>query len=203
MIIGLSGYARAGKSEAANALREDGWEVRAYADKLREFLYVLNPMVHRIMEHDKFYNAVFVPSRRLQEVIDEHGWDGYKKTYYSEEIRRLIQTLGTDCGRNMLGENVWVDATLEPYIISPYREQWVIQDVRFPNEADAILDLGGKIIRINKPGVGPVNDHPSETALDDWQFDHLIENNGTVEQLHNSIRRLSRLYDGKPRVAGS
>jgi dephospho-CoA kinase len=45
MIVGISGYARSGKDEAAKALVEMGFERRAFADKLREFLLALNPMV--------------------------------------------------------------------------------------------------------------------------------------------------------------
>lgn len=198
MIIGLSGYARVGKTEAAIALGMDGWRVKAFSETLREFLYTLNPIVNRLIEPDKIYNAVYVPPRRLQDVINQHGWDGYKKTPYNDEIRRLIQTLGTDCGRAILGESVWVNATMDSYDdmgkfdFSNWKRiethNWVIHDVRFPNEAQAIIDRGGKIIRINKPGVGPVNDHESETALDNWPWDSVIHNDGSIDDLHRKIR---------------
>lgn len=177
MIIGLAGYARAGKSEAANALREDGWKVVAFADKLREFLYMLNPIV-------KGTHHIYSDVRA---VIDRYGWDGYKETPYGTNIRQLIQTLGTECGRDLLGENVWVDATLKP-ILSDSGD-WVIQDVRFPNEAERIEALGGKVIRISKPGVGPLNAHSSETALNSHSFLDLA-NDGTIEDLHWKMRKL-------------
>ncbi len=188
MIVGLSGYARAGKSEAASALVQDGWELVAFADKLREFLYILNPIVEGRMWIS------------LQEVIDSHGWEGYKDTELSDEIRRLIQTVGTNCGRDLLGDNVWVDATLKSYdgmgksdLIYWKRKEranWIVHDVRFPNEAEAIKNRGGKIIRISRPGVGPVNGHISETALDDYPWDHVIENDSTVESLHHKVRSI-------------
>lgn len=179
MIIGFSGYARAGKSESALALKELGWGVTAFADKLREFLYTLNPMV--LPKYERAFEAFFAPAS-LQKVIDTYGWDGYKDTPYNPEIRRLIQTLGTDCGRGLLGENVWVNATINRIKVDSSRKNWVIQDVRFPNEAKAIQILGGRIIRVNREGVGPVNDHPSETALDDWDFDAIITNT-TLDKL--------------------
>lgn len=184
MIIGFSGYARAGKSESALALQELGWGVTAFADKLREFLYTLNPLVQPGTQ--AAFGTHYRPGR-LKNIIDTYGWDGYKKTPYNDEIRRLIQTLGTDCGRDLLGENVWVNATINKIRLDSSRKNWVIQDVRFPNEAKAIQILGGKIIRVNREGVGPVNDHPSETALDDWDFDAIITNT-TLEKLHRKAR---------------
>lgn len=184
MIIGLAGYARVGKNEAARGLEPLGWEVHAFADKLRQYLYTLNPMVGI-----SFYGDVVT----LQAVIDAHGWDGYKETEYNDEIRRLIQTNGTDCGRNLISQDIWVDATLRGYGLNKWHygelidANWVIPDVRFPNELDAIHSLGGKVIRISKPGVGPLNDHQSETALDDYRLTDLA-NDGTIEDLHWKIR---------------
>lgn len=173
MIVGLSGYARVGKNEAARGLDVLGFETVAFADKLREFLYALNPYVRAGV--------------RLQEVIEAHGWDGYKETNYGSEIRGLLQRLGTDCGRNLISDTIWIDATLDKVGDSNV----VVADNRFPNEARAIKKRGGLVIRIEKPGVGPVNDHPSETALDNFEeFDHIIHNDGSINELHDKIRRV-------------
>jgi hypothetical protein len=53
--------------------------------------------------------------------------------------------------------------------------------VRFPNEAGN-QDRGGLLSAL-PARVYPANDHPSETALDDWAFDVVIDNNGTIEEL--------------------
>lgn len=182
MIIGLSGYARAGKSESGKGLEAKGWKVYAFADKLREALYALNPIV---VGREQAFELEWPRHANLRDVIDEHGWDGYKSTIYNDEIRRLIQTMGTDVGRNLIGENIWVDATLKGY---QSWQNWVIADVRFPNEADAIRRKGGRIIRINKPGLGPLNDHPSETSLDDYRFDAVLTNRGDIGMLHRKIQ---------------
>lgn len=179
MIIGLCGYARAGKDEAAKALVEIGFERVAFADKLRDFLYVLNPLVSGTTEMPVW----------LDYVIDRYGWDGYKETPWGQNIRELLQRLGTECGRELIGDNVWVDAALNK--CSPF-DNYVVTDCRFPNEAQAIKDRGGVIVRIKRPGVGPANSHASETSLDDWPFDAYVNNDSTIDQLHRMMYELAR-----------
>ena len=79
---------------------------------------------------------------------------------------------------------------------------WIITDVRFPNEAKAIKDKGGIVIRVNRTyytedkkyiiGYDPFETHPSETALDDYDgFDYVIENDGTVQDLIDKVKSLN------------
>ncbi len=63
----------------------------------------------------------------------------------------------------------------------------VITDVRFPNEYNAIKYRNGHVWRVNKLNHKPANDHPSEIALDDFEFDWSIPNYGTIEDLHAVI----------------
>lgn len=179
MIIGLSGYARSGKDESAKALAELGYKRVAFADKLRDFLLALNPIVD--------WKDRKTPVR-VRGVIDSYGWDGYKESPWGTEIRELLQRLGTECGRQIISDTVWIDAAL-----NGVDGDICVTDCRFPNEAQAIVDRGGIIVRVNRPGVGPANDHPSETALDDWPWDYVVENNGTIEELHQKVRRVGRL----------
>lgn len=188
MIIGFAGHATAGKSEAANALVPDFKKI-AFADKLREFLYTLDPIV--IPGQQAAFSFKYGPSK-LRSVIDQFGWDGYKTSPYADSVRQMIQTVGTECGRGILGEDVWVNATLNPIMTDSSVRDWAIHDVRFPNEAKAIKEADGYIIRINKPGVGPLNNHPSETSLNDWPFDHVINNDEGVDTLHYLVRRYVR-----------
>jgi hypothetical protein len=94
-------------------------------------------------------------------------------------VRDMLQKLGTDAIRDGLHPDAWVNA-----LMADYRWQnWVITDCRFPNEAKAVRDNGGVVIRIERPGVGPVNSHPSETALDNWDFDYKIMNGSDLVAL--------------------
>lgn len=193
MIVGLSGYARSGKDTFADILVEEyGFTRIAFADTMRNFLYVLNPMVKP--RYERSFSAL-VPDQRLQDVIDRFTWDGYKATPYGKEIRELMQRLGTECGRAMISDTVWIDAALKGI-----SGNVVVTDVRFPNEAYAIEETyDGRVLRINRPGVGPANDHPSETSLDDHDFYQVIENDGTLEDFADKVRKFiaDERYDGR------
>ena len=67
---------------------------------------------------------------------------------------------------------------------------WIITDTRFPNEAQAIKDAGGIVIRVDRPGVKAVNAHPSETGLDDWAFDHKIWNGSDITALAFTVENI-------------
>lgn len=174
-LLGFSGYARAGKDTAVLSLAPLGYQRVAFADPMREFLYRLNPAV-----------GVEFPNQplRLQKIIDEVGWDGYKAHPMGGEIRELMQRLGTECGRELMGENIWVNTALDNLNFDGY---YAVADCRFPNEAQAIKERNGKVIRIIRPGVGPANSHASETSLDDWRFDAVIDNDGTVADLRTKL----------------
>ncbi len=180
-IIGLSGYARSGKDAAAEALKSLGFSRLAFADKLREFALTLDPVI--IMNKSIANNV----GMRLSEIIDEYGWDGYKDTIWSDDIRKTLQLIGTECGRRLIHDDVWIHATFNDL---DYNGLYVVADVRFVNEAEYIRLNGGRIVRIVRDGVGPVNNHPSETALDNYRFDALIHNEGTLEEFQNTVREV-------------
>lgn len=187
-VIGLSGYARSGKDEAAKILvNEYGFKRVAFADKLREVLYALDPIV--TLGYVNFGGKMFhVDSLELwtvQKVINEFGWDGYKETEHGTEIRRLLQRLGTEAGRQTLWDSIWVDAALNGH--NP-NDRIVVTDCRFPNEAQAIKDMGGNIWRVTRRNNLPANSHASETSLDDWPWDEEIENFGSLEHFHELVR---------------
>lgn len=192
-IIAFSGYARAGKDEAAKVLVEEfGFKRVGFADKLRDVLYALNPLVS--IEASTFGQLPTVDDLEIvyvQDIIDDVGWDGYKETIYGPEIRRLLQRLGTEAGRQTLWDSIWVDAALTGH---PEDARLVVTDCRFPNEAQAIKERGGLVVRINRGGVGPATGtdgkvHASETSLDDWKFDYTINNDFMViDDYHQHIR---------------
>lgn len=175
-LVALSGYATAGKDAAAAALIADGWRRLSFADVLRSFLYAQNPVVLTGRLWWKRYE-------HLTDVIDRIGWDEAKRRYPS--VRALQQRTGTDAGRAILGDSVWVDAafgTMTP------TDRVVVTDVRFPSELEAVRSRGGVVVRIDRPGVGPVNAHESETALDSAAFDAYVLNDGSLLDLHAAIR---------------
>jgi hypothetical protein len=183
-IIGLSGYAGSGKDEAARALIARGWLRVAFADPLRECLLALNPIIAE--SHPSAAGPY-----RLRECVERHGWQVAKQ--YSE-VRQLLQRMGTEVGREIIDNNLWlniaartIDASSVPGV--------VITDVRFSNEARFIHERGGLIVRISRPGIVAPNGHISEAMP--FEPDAVIQNSGTIEQLH--ARMLGIIADRWPR----
>jgi dephospho-CoA kinase len=173
MIIGLSGYAQTGKDTVAKHLIDSyGYRRVAFADPIREALYRLNPLV----EVGEF-NSV-----HLKSAVDGMGWEEVKKI--SPETRRLLQVLGTEVGRQMFGEDFWVNQSIRS--VGKF-DKVVFTDVRYPNEYKSIKQRDGVIIRVVKPGTKAVNSHSSESALDSFVFDFTIENDGSLEELNKKI----------------
>lgn len=176
-IIGLSGYARSGKDTVGSMLTGlYGYHPESFASTLKAALYLLNPMI-------PFDGTV-------RALVDHVGWDEAKTRYPESDlgIRALLQRIGTEVGRDLFGEDFWVEQTFKR--IDAQDQRTVITDVRFINEAMAIKDRGGLVVRIERPGVEAANDHPSETALDDWNFDHTIFNDRGLTDLQGEIMLL-------------
>lgn len=173
-LIGLSGYARSGKDTVADFLcRMHAFDKMAFADPMREALLTLNPNID--------LNGYRVT---LQQAVDAVGWEGIKPL--SNEMRPLLQRFGTEVCRHMFGQDIWVNTTMRR--IKP-NQKVVIADVRFENEADAIRKAGGVVWRIERPGIDPANAHASEHALDDYEFDLVIWNNGTLNDLKAKVEQ--------------
>lgn len=172
LILGLSGYAGSGKDTVAGILyRLWRYQRLAFADTVREAVYRLNPIV---MNHNK--DIV-----RVREYVDGLGWDEAKQ---HPEVRRLLQVFGTEVGRALIGEDVWVNLTLAQVVLP---NRYVITDVRFPNEAYAVRECGGALLRVERPEVNAVNDHISDNALDDFDFDGYILNDGSLADLEATV----------------
>jgi hypothetical protein len=99
--------------------------------------------------------------------------------------------LRTDALRDGLHPNTWVNA-----LMSEYKPElnWIITDCRFINEANAVKKENGIIVRVNRPGIVPVNSHPSETGLDGYEFDHIIDNYGNFNDLILKVQELLTKY---------
>jgi hypothetical protein len=176
--IGLIGYSQAGKDTVASILVEKyGYTRIAFADKIREFLYDLNPMV------------ACSPTGYLQDLINLVGWDDAKQ---EPQVRKLLQNLG-NAARKTIDENVWVTLALGNIDTN---QRVVITDVRFENEAMMIKLMGGQLWRVKRIGVGPVNDHVSESELEGYKVNQIFVNNGTLKDLELLVT--TRMRDAFP-----
>lgn len=172
-LVGLVGYADVGKDSVAAVLDQHyGFRRRALADKVREALLALNPTI----EYEGACGSC-VHTLPLADLVDQEGWEGAKRR---DEVRELLQRMGTEVGRNMFGQDVWIDLLEKEGLPS----RTVITDIRFHNELDWVKAKGGSIWRILRPGFGPVNDHLSESCLDDCPpCDLRIKNDGSIADL--------------------
>lgn len=160
MLIGISGKIGSGKDTLGGCLALYGYQNRKFASKLKQICSLLSGLPYEYFEKQDL-----------------------KDTYISAfEItcREMLQQFGTDVCRNWKSD-IWVQALFADYRMI---DNWVITDVRFPNEADAIRHEGGVMIRLNalyaKKSV-----HLSETALDDYpRFDIIVDmNNYTLDEM--------------------
>lgn len=111
-----------------------------------------------------------------KEAREKHLNDG--TIYLKSEVltpRKLLQLMGTEAGRDILHPNLWVNALMADYdytqIYTGHGDHivelpnWIVTDVRFPNEAKAIEDTTGIIIRVNRP-----NPHRTCLNCNHWWF---------------------------------
>jgi dephospho-CoA kinase len=176
MIIGLTGYAQSGKDTVAKVLTDNyGFERVAFADKIREYLYEMNPMVDNI-----HFEPIF-----LKEIVDRDGWDSAKS---SPHIRRTLQNAGV-AARKTFGESFWVHEAMKTMLNNVKPDvNYVITDVRFLNEADMIRANQGQIWRVKRIGIEAVNGHVSEHEMDNYPVHQTFTNNGTLEDLETMIK---------------
>lgn len=103
-------------------------------------------------------------------------------------LRYLLETLGTEWGRNMVSNNLWTTiATLR------YRDSkvgMVVKDVRFKNEQDWLDSMGGTLIHILRPryfNSDATEGHPSNVPLEIRENDKVIVNDSSLDALRVSV----------------
>lgn len=179
-LVGLIGKKRAGKDTFAKGLLERGFERFAFADPLKEAALSLDPLIGRVPLPG---TLAPIEDVRLSAYVEAVGWEAAKEV---PEIRRTLQRFGV--GIRALDEGFWVrplgralEASSAPLVVT---------DVRFPNEADEIRRLGGRLVRIIRPGQESTDAHESETALDGYEADLDVLNVGDAEALIRTARAL-------------
>jgi len=159
-LVGLTGRKGSGKDTAAKALLDKGYQNVKFAGALKDMLRCLltyqgadEALIERMVEGDLKEE----PTTYLQGRTPRHA----------------MQTLGTEWGRDMIGDNLWVDAAMNRAKLG----DTVITDVRFPNECQAVKDNGGMVFLIVPGNHGDSSDmHPSEAMIDELTVDREIVN---------------------------
>jgi hypothetical protein len=159
MLIGIAGPKRSGKTTLAEGLcKVFSLEHHSFAGPIRAF-------VANILG----YTLEGLELRKEEPVV----WlDG-------KTPRQLMQTVGTEWGRVTVHDDLWVRSLLARVPA----EGAVISDVRFPNEAEAILAAGGIVIQLSRPGTGEGDGHASEVPLPASCVTQAWKNNSTEHDL--------------------
>mgnify|MGYP002518035595 CR=1 FL=1 len=179
MIIAICGHKFSGKSTVARLLSEaTGYEVVSFADKLKDVCCVLSGCTREDLENYDFKENKLVP-----EYLKPYCLNAQKPTF-----RAFLQHFGTDIMRSF-NDNIWIDSTL-----GNDSKNVIVSDVRFPNEAKAIKDRGGLIIKVIRDSVVASDKHQSETHIDDIQEDCTLFNNTTLEELAENVEILAIIW---------
>ena len=172
MIIGFSGRAGAGKSTAAEHFEGRGFTRDAYAKTMKEAVSIMFGIPLEILQADIVTKSQIDP-------------------YWGMTYRQILQLFGTEACRNVFGVDIWERILWRRYSDNSVPRDIVIDDVRFENEAEAIITRGGFVIEILRDG-GITDSHTSENGLPKELIWASIENNGTKEELYFKLKVLYR-----------
>ena len=177
MLIGLAGPKRSGKTLAAEYLAEVyGFHHDSFAAPLRRFACDVLGLTPAELEAIKESPVAW---------LDDSS-DGRPQV----TPRRFLQLVGTEFGRNLIHPHLWVRACLRRV---EGQANVVISDCRFGNEARAIRERGGIVVRLN--GRGELADkHISEVPLHASLVDFEVDNSGDVRWLHEQLNTLIDRY---------
>lgn len=208
---------------AISRVTKHNWQIKKFADKLKDIVCIILGCTREQLEDTNFKEKELGEEWAIWKVLLKNGsrfgglyldkktakytsqFSSLQPTEVVKEIltpRKILQLLGTECGREIIHPKIWVNALFTDY--KPSIDHWIITDVRFPNEIDAIRERGGIIIRVNRKhgyvtpeGIWkemPINYHESETALDNYRFDYAIDNNGSIEQLEKKVKEIYKHF---------
>lgn len=168
-----------------------GWGIKKFASKLKQIASLLTGIPAEKFE-DQEFKKTYLGKEWV--TITDHGSDTKYMT-----VREFLQKLGTDAVREGLHTETWVNALFADYKVQgaisigqTYSAidlpNWIITDCRFPNEAAAIRERNGLVIRVVRPGDNKGDLHPSEVAMDRYSFDYIIHNDGNLEVLLAKVK---------------
>ena len=191
MIIGISGKLGSGKDTVANIIMTN------YKLKMRESI------VKKSYAAKLKYISAYLIGIKEELTQTQEGKNRYLKEW-GMTVGEFLQKMGTEGMRRGVHPNGWVLALFSDYDYTK-KITWVITDVRFKNEAQAIKDRHGILIRIEgDPAEIRKNSkrditHPSEIDLDDWKdWDVIIDNKGSLEELQHQAHAFLYLLQKEP-----
>lgn len=233
MILGVAGKARSGKDTVAKYLKEKyKFNQHAFADNLRGLAYEINPLIqsdyNEVVSIGSNVNLWTIKRAeksertvgyiRLRDLLNDAG---YEKAKEFKEVRKFYQDLGMSL-RSSFGENFWIDQLWKEMEqkygmyskdlnVEAFMSNIIISDVRFENEAVAVRNAGGYVIKINR-GDGDGDEHISEKDLPPHLINFTVPNIAGTDLLYENIEdilnavgfvRPTGQVEGKPVIPDS
>lgn len=152
--------------------------------------------LHLYREHGLYHYAFAAPLRGMVSGLlgeahwNDREWKERTIDWIGKSPRELLQTLGTEWGRNLVHPHLWVlkaEQVWKRIAATSRYPGMVISDVRFPNEADWIHSQGGILIEVLRPAAAPVAAHASEQQDLQGFPRRIIHNTGTIDEFYHSI----------------
>ena len=202
MIIGLVGFIGSGKGTVGDLLVEQGFIKDSFAKPLKDAVAVMFGWPRELLEGDTEV------SRSWREKSDSY-WS--EKFGYEFTPRLALQLMGTEAGRNVFHKDLWVISLLN----RAKNKDVVVTDVRFQNEIKYIQDNGGVVVRIRRGpepewyslaedanqgfssatmGMADMGIHKSEWDWIGSEFNYVIDNNGTLQDLGNEVKSMLQFF---------
>ncbi len=190
-VIGLTGCKGVGKSTVGRHLElMYDFEQRHFAEKLKQAVANLFDIDLEKIESYKNNPDVWVSVRRA---YSDDVFKDATEVISHMPFRKMLQRFGTEMGRETFGSEFWVNLAMS----TPFTGRTVFTDVRFENEARAIITHPGidaKIVMITRPGHEP-DGHASESPIADNWINYYLLNNGDQMDLYLRVKEmLSRLF---------
>jgi dephospho-CoA kinase len=175
-VIGCIGVQGAGKDEICNYLSETKSFIKVgFSDPIYQLLWEMNPIISVEDYGDEIID--------YRSAVRKKGMDYVKRNY--DEIRRWLQIIGTEYGRDVFGPDCWIRALDARIKDSPLV---AVRDVRFENEIDYIRSRGGFVVWVQS-NRAPERDtsHTSEKLVFADHADYTVQNNTTLVELYRQL----------------
>ena len=203
MIIGICGFIGSGKDTVADYL------VNFHEFRRESFANTLKDACAAVFGWDRtMLEGRTKEAREWREQVDP--WWAERLNMPTLTPRLMLQLWGTEVCRRGFHDDIWI-ASLENKLRTS-KDDVVISDCRFPNEISSIKKAGGKIIWVQR---GPLPEwydlavqenlhgsetakfelikrkvHASETSWVGTDFDVILDNNGTIDDLYKQVKNL-------------